>query len=951
MSDNKIRVVEKFPQGKSNLNQRTCILVLGMHRSGTSSLTRVMNIAGAALPANLMSSAKGNETGHWESNTLVAYNERLLEEFGTSWSDWRPFDYNQLGKQRRDEIKAEICNILDQEYGNASLIAVKDPRICRFADIFIGALDQAGFEVCILLPFRNPLEVCESLARRDGMPCAEAALLWLRHVLDSESATRSNRRVFLSYDALLSDWKESFGAVSKRIDIRDLYSIEEIKSQVDKFLAPNLRHHFRTTEEILVDPIFKVWIGEAYEALLVLGIDPDSKNAMATLDKVSAEFNGACPVIHRLYADAVSASEGEINDLNAALTNSKNAIAEHDQIRSRQDEEFIKLKASLKITRKALKKRNKKLLRSMEKYDERVDELQAALAGKTADISDLNVKLTETETAYNAIESNFLELENHLAIITGTLSWKVTRPLRYLRGKQLEISKRIGNSTYAVKQSGGLATASRKLANVLMSEGIGGLKTRLREIDQRRQNPEAVPFVPAGTVPVLEQVSESDPDISAADIERNILENLKSLQVLLPDWSDPAPKKVQTAKEVVRKIDRMSSSGFHRLILSVSHDNYTEVIGGLQLCVGLEEREFSKRGDLYLNIHPFCPSPILSPITSLGDFFFRLIANGQAAGVVSATELTDVLRSLNAKIENTDLVIHALLGHSPEILKKVFQSAGVSGGLFWLHDQFSICPSFNLLRNTIKFCNAPLVHSPACNTCIFGEDRASHLERFRSFFEGFEFDIVSPSQFQLDHWKKSSELPHHDARVIPHCDLTPRGTVETVEQRQADGGPIRVAFLGHPAVHKGWLVFAQLVTKLSKDPRYEFHHLGQTDTGNKMIRFSSVEASATDRDAMAQAIVAKKIDAAFLWSICPETFSFTLHEALAVGASVITNPNSGNIHAVAKDHERGLIFNDEARLMEYFTSGQLEDHVSVHRGKERMVYDMKFSQLSAFKKD
>ena len=62
---------------------RTCLLVLGMHRSGTSALTRVLSIAGAKLPGSLMGVYKGNEVGHWESNSLVQYLDQLLEELGS----------------------------------------------------------------------------------------------------------------------------------------------------------------------------------------------------------------------------------------------------------------------------------------------------------------------------------------------------------------------------------------------------------------------------------------------------------------------------------------------------------------------------------------------------------------------------------------------------------------------------------------------------------------------------------------------------------------------------------------------------------------------------------------------------------------------------------------------------------------------------------------------------
>jgi hypothetical protein len=56
---------------------RVCLLVLGVHRSGTSAVTRVLSILGAALPRTLLGAGPSNESGHWES-------EKLGSELGTS---------------------------------------------------------------------------------------------------------------------------------------------------------------------------------------------------------------------------------------------------------------------------------------------------------------------------------------------------------------------------------------------------------------------------------------------------------------------------------------------------------------------------------------------------------------------------------------------------------------------------------------------------------------------------------------------------------------------------------------------------------------------------------------------------------------------------------------------------------------------------------------------------
>src|SRR5690242_13889401 len=69
-----------------------CLLVLGMHRSGTSAITRVFSLLGADLPKNLMPAAAFNQAGHWESNDLAAIHDKLLASAGSTWHDWRAFN-------------------------------------------------------------------------------------------------------------------------------------------------------------------------------------------------------------------------------------------------------------------------------------------------------------------------------------------------------------------------------------------------------------------------------------------------------------------------------------------------------------------------------------------------------------------------------------------------------------------------------------------------------------------------------------------------------------------------------------------------------------------------------------------------------------------------------------------------------------------------------------------
>ena len=63
-----------------------------MHRSGTSALTRVLNLVGCDLPRTLVAPKQDNIAGFWESQAVVELNQAILTSAGSAWNDWRPFD-------------------------------------------------------------------------------------------------------------------------------------------------------------------------------------------------------------------------------------------------------------------------------------------------------------------------------------------------------------------------------------------------------------------------------------------------------------------------------------------------------------------------------------------------------------------------------------------------------------------------------------------------------------------------------------------------------------------------------------------------------------------------------------------------------------------------------------------------------------------------------------------
>lgn len=75
---------------ETTTKEKICILVLGMHRSGTSALAGLFNRLGVALPeGDLIGASKSNPSGHFEPEEVVRIHDRILSETGSGWSDPR----------------------------------------------------------------------------------------------------------------------------------------------------------------------------------------------------------------------------------------------------------------------------------------------------------------------------------------------------------------------------------------------------------------------------------------------------------------------------------------------------------------------------------------------------------------------------------------------------------------------------------------------------------------------------------------------------------------------------------------------------------------------------------------------------------------------------------------------------------------------------------------------
>ena len=114
---------------ESEYNKPRVLLILGMHRSGTSATARVANLLGATLGTNLIEPAEDNPDGFWEHADVVSINEELLASLGRTWYDMREMPSNWMQSEASAHTRGRITELMATEFAGASFIAIKDPRM------------------------------------------------------------------------------------------------------------------------------------------------------------------------------------------------------------------------------------------------------------------------------------------------------------------------------------------------------------------------------------------------------------------------------------------------------------------------------------------------------------------------------------------------------------------------------------------------------------------------------------------------------------------------------------------------------------------------------------------------------------------------------------------------------------------------------------------------------
>ncbi|VVM06588.1 sulfotransferase family protein [Methylacidimicrobium tartarophylax] len=322
------------------------VLILGMHRCGTSALTRCLGFLGADLGSELVEPAGDNPTGFWEDVRFLAINQRLTDLLGEEGDRWWEHAVPPEIPLSSPGVRSLLSEAVEEIRGRVAASAwwaFKDPRTLRALPFWEEALVRAGARILEVVAVRHPLACAQSLLRRNDIPEERSLLLWAGQYLAHWPRVAARPFVAVDYDRVLEEPERELRRLSDRLG---LPWREAAPEEARKFLRADLRHTRFATEDLKHRLDIAPLVVETFEALEDLCADREPKAASSRMRSLHAEFRRSVPLLRLLDAETMRAARWK-RDLLAE----RRSASEREEAGKRQAEEWLRTESALKAER------------------------------------------------------------------------------------------------------------------------------------------------------------------------------------------------------------------------------------------------------------------------------------------------------------------------------------------------------------------------------------------------------------------------------------------------------------------------------------------------------------------------------------------------------------------------------------------------------------------------
>ena len=228
---------------------KKCILIYGMHRSGTSTLAGLLKILGIDLGKELLDAKKENPKGFFENKKIYQLNEEILNTIELSW--------HQLNLYQSEcsyipvKFKPKFKSIIRQEFCSGEIFAIKDPRLALLGSFYETCLNELNFNINRLYIDRDNLEVARSINKRNNFKLSYGYALSLAYKRKIEDTINGKSCYNLKFDKLLSEPVKVLRNICDELSLPYNLSDPILQNEIYSFVDPGISEHTSNEFEVL----------------------------------------------------------------------------------------------------------------------------------------------------------------------------------------------------------------------------------------------------------------------------------------------------------------------------------------------------------------------------------------------------------------------------------------------------------------------------------------------------------------------------------------------------------------------------------------------------------------------------------------------------------------------------------------------------------------------------
>lgn len=400
------------------------VIVLGMHRSGTSAFTGALKIAGFDLGRDIMQANEYNVEGYFENNKIVELNDKILGYFNASWDSMFFLPEKWEEDERLKQSKLDAIQIINSEFNKENNIAIKDPRFGILLPFWKSVFETLQIKPNYCVVLRSPIEISLSLENRDHFSIQKSHILWTNYLMAIELSTRAEKRIFINFPDFLKSPIGTLKRHSRYFKLKYSFPLPEMETKIEEFV--NSKHrHYNSSSKKTSDKI-PAMVNEYFILLKQLAKNEKSDKAILThLDQFYAEYQRTSTFFynkditnikgveelrknndklrkHSEYLqNLLNGTKAELEKNGVALDQKDHALKEEAHINKLNADSYIQLKNILSALQATVLE-HKNIIKDREKT---VKNREETIQKRETALSELHKKIFDLNEKYNSYQN------------------------------------------------------------------------------------------------------------------------------------------------------------------------------------------------------------------------------------------------------------------------------------------------------------------------------------------------------------------------------------------------------------------------------------------------------------------------------------------------------------------------------------------------------------------